>query len=138
MSQAPYNSAEEQATGTSSGEDRSSDARSLDRIFEILAAERRRHALYVLFRRTEPITLTDLAVEVASLEAADSERVAATLHHVHLPKLVSADVAEYDAATGTVRIADPPDRFRKYLTSAAEDEHRPLRRASQSTSLSEF
>ncbi|WP_137285066.1 DUF7344 domain-containing protein [Halorussus salinisoli] len=138
MSQAPNDSTGEETRNTPPGDDHGSRVRSLDAIFEILVPERRRHALYVLYRRGEPITLLDLADEVAALEDADVERVATSLHHVHLPKLAETGVADFDAEAETVRLADDSDRFRKYLTAAAEDERRPLRRSSESARLSEF
>lgn len=137
MSQAPDNSTGERSTTdlASSGGSR---GHSLDTIFEVLVAERRRNALYVLYRHAGPISLADLADEVAALEGATTERVAASLHHLHLPKLVESGVADYDVEEGRVRLTDHSDRFGEYLTSAAADERRPLRRASESATLSEF
>lgn len=136
MSHTPDDSAGVQSPNA--GSDHGSRARSLDSVFEILVAERRRNALYVLFRRSGPVEFDSLADEVASLEGADPQRVAASLHNVHLPKLADAGLARYDAEAGTVRLADHSELFRRYLTSAAEDERRPLRRASESARLSEF
>lgn len=72
---------------------------------QLLAAERRRAALDVLAGRTTPAALTDVARALAEQEAADDpdeaavERVAVTLHHVHLPRLDAAGVADYDPET---------------------------------------
>jgi hypothetical protein len=137
MSQAPNNSNGEQTTNEPAG-GRGSHRRSLDSIFEILVAERRRNALYVLYRHAGPVSLADLADEVASLEGEPIERVATSLYHTHLPRLVEAGVAEYDAEEDLVRLTDHSDRFREYLTTAAADERRPLRCASESATLSEF
>jgi hypothetical protein len=137
MSQAPNNSNGEQTTNEPAG-GRGSHIRSLDTIFEALVAKRRRNALYVLYRHAGPISLADLADEVASLEGDPTERVATSLHHTHLPKLVEAEVAHYDAEENLVRLTDHSERFREYLTTAAADERRPLRRASESATLSEF
>lgn len=112
--------------------------RSLDAIFELLAVERRRNALYVLYRHSDPIGLTDLAEEVSSLEGVPTEQVMAGLYHVHLPRLAEEGVVEYDADQGVVCLTASSSRFRAYLTRAAEDEGRPLRRASESATLSEF
>jgi hypothetical protein len=112
--------------------------RPLDTVFELLAPERRRNALYVLYRHSGPMTLADLAEEVAALEDAPTARVAAGLHHVHVPRLAEEDVVEYDADEGLVRLSEPSDRFRAFLEAAAEDESRRLRRASESATLSEF
>ncbi|MFC7079662.1 DUF7344 domain-containing protein [Halorussus caseinilyticus] len=137
MSQAPNNSTGEETTNAPPEDRRGSCVRSLDEIFETLAAERRRNALYVLYRRAEGITLSELAEEIAGAEDADAERVATSLHHVHLPKLADVGVADYDPAAETVRLATDSEPFRRYLT-AAEDERRPLRRGSDSATLSEF
>lgn len=137
MSQAPNGSAGEESTNASS-RSRGSRPRSLDTIFELLVEERRRNALYVLYQSAGPVSLSTLAAEVAALEGADTERVATSLFHVHLPKLVEVGVAEYDVDDDAVRLTDLSERFRRYLTSAAEDERRPLRRAAESATLSEF
>jgi len=136
MSQSPDNSnGEPTANNPTSPGPR---VRSLDAVFELLAPERRRNALHVLYRRSEPMTMTDLAEEVAALEDAPTERVAAGLHHVHIPKLAEEGVAEYDADDGLVRLSETSDRFRAFLKAAAEDESRRLRHASESVTLSEF
>jgi hypothetical protein len=112
--------------------------RSLGAIFELLVPERRRNALYVLYRHSEPMALADLAEEVAALEDAPTERVAAGLHHVHVPRLAEEGVAEYDADDGLVGLSEPSDRFRAFLEAAAENESCRLRNASESATLSEF
>ncbi|WP_135853013.1 DUF7344 domain-containing protein [Halorussus salinus] len=137
MSQSPNSSTEAQATNDSPAALGSVDD-SFDAIFEVLAAERRRYVLYALHRHSGRASLADLADEVASREGADTERVAASLHHVHLPKLVSANVAAYDPDEETVRLLDRSDRLYRHLSAAAEDEFRPLRRAAGSATLSEF
>jgi DNA-binding transcriptional ArsR family regulator len=137
MSQSPSSSTEAQATNDSPAALGSVDD-SLDAIFEVLAAERRRHVLYALYRRSGPVSLSDLAEEVASHENTEADRIAASLHHVHLPKLVSANAAEYDPEEGAVRLRARSDRLYRHLSAAAEDEARPLRRAAGSATLSEF
>jgi len=138
MSQIPNRSGGEQPTNDSPGADHGSRDRSLDAVFEMLRSERRRNVLYVLYQRAGPVQASTLADEVAAREGAEFTRVATALRHVHLPKLDDAGVVEFDAETGTVRLSDDSDRFRHYLTSAAADEGRPLRRASASATLSEF
>lgn len=137
MSQAPDGRAGEQSRNATPG-GHGSRVRSLDAIFELLGDERRRKALYVLYRRAGAVELADLAVEVAAMEDGSPERIACALHHRHLPELAAAGVADYDPAAGVVVLADPPDRFSRYLTAAAEDERESLRRAAESATLSEF
>jgi len=73
---------------------------------ELLANERRRNVLAVLDRETTPVTLETVAGQVAGHETApampdvDTVRsVRISLHHVHLPKMTSLGVVEYDRAT---------------------------------------
>jgi hypothetical protein len=138
MSQIPNRFTGEQPTNDSPGADHGSRDRSLAVVFEMLRSERRRNVLYVLYQRAGPVQVSALADEVATREGAEFARVATALRHVHLPKLDDAGVVEFEAETGTVRLSDDSDRFRHYLTSAAADEGRPLRRASASATLSDF
>lgn len=126
MSHVPSGSTGEQPANVTrtDGAGRGSRSRSLDAIFEVLTAERRREALYVLYSRDEPISLTELAEEVASAEGSDVEQVAPTLYHVHLPKLADVGVVRYDPEAGIVRLADPSKRFFQFLRIAAVDEGR--------------
>lgn len=113
--------------------------RSLNAIFELLVAERRRYVLYALCRRDEPVSAADLADEVARDETAETDTVAATLHHVHLPKLAEAGVVTYDAEAETVELAALPRRLERYLDLAAADERGArVGRTSGNTRLSEF
>lgn len=70
----------------------------------LLEVDRRRHALFVLADRADPIGLEALSTAVAEREAdvdaddADAvASVATTLHHIHLPKMADAGVVKYDA-----------------------------------------
>lgn len=73
--------------------------------YEILRTARRRHVVDVLAGRSIPIDLQGLAAAVAAREpdtdVGDGEtltHVATSLHHVHIPKLASYDLLEYDRA----------------------------------------
>lgn len=79
--------------------------------FDALAHERRRQVLAILAGADQPLSLTDLATEVARREAdqdaigADYERaeqIRVMLYHWHVPKLADAGFVEYDAETRTV------------------------------------
>jgi hypothetical protein len=70
----------------------------------LLASDRRRLVLDVLSERSDPVTLDELAAELATkestLDASDEEsvrRVKISLHHVHLPKMSDFGLLEYDA-----------------------------------------
>lgn len=90
----------------------------LDTVFELLANERRRFAVYALL---EPpagmIAFDDLVDAVAELEAADGrgsgtdERrrsIAADLHHWHLPVLEDVGVVTYDDRSEIVQYHGNP------------------------------
>lgn len=67
----------------------------------LFAARRRRTTFEVLREEAGPVALEDLAAAVARRERrrADDEaveRVATTLHHVHLPKMDDFGVIDYD------------------------------------------
>lgn len=88
-----------------------------DERHRLLANARRRAALAVLTERTAPVELADLAVAVANREtgvgAADEElvdRVTASLHHAHLPRMDGLGVVEYEPETCRVETYRPvPD-----------------------------
>lgn len=68
---------------------------------ELLSADRRKAALEVLDGGTDSVALEELAAAVAAREGEGTgegavERVATTLHHVHLPKMDDAGVIDYD------------------------------------------
>ncbi len=86
----------------------------VDERYRLLASQRRRLVLEHLAGRTDPVDLTALASAIASrerdLEVNDEriERVAISLHHVHLPMLSQFGLLEYDA--GATRIGSCPSR----------------------------
>jgi hypothetical protein len=90
----------------------------------LLADQRRRAALYVMYRRADSVSVTELAEAVASVGKAGPERVAVSLHHVHLPKLAGARIVDYDPGAATVGLADGAERLYPYLHVAASDEGR--------------
>lgn len=136
MSQVPNDSTGEQFADTTVGGDLGS--RSLDTIFDVLGARRRRTVLYVLSRRSGPVALADLVDELVALEEAYRERVAVSLHHEHLPKLADAALVDYDRTAQTVELRDFSTRFHRYLDLVAEDEQQSLRTSKDSARLSEF
>ncbi|ELZ27482.1 hypothetical protein C475_06170 [Halosimplex carlsbadense 2-9-1] len=80
---------------------------SADERHELLAAQRRRVALAVLAERAAPTELDDLARAVAAREGEDPpaeavERLAVSLHHVHLPRMDELGVVDYDPSANRV------------------------------------
>lgn len=86
---------------------------SFDALFDLLAARRRRYALYVLVGTDDGLAdVETLADEVAVWEARTGEAtvteslrrtIVDELREVHLPRLADADVVEYDARSDVVR-----------------------------------
>lgn len=74
----------------------------------LLASEQRRLAMDAVADRTAPVELADLAAEVAEREAGTEttdealDRVAAALHHTHLPKMAEAGIVDYDGAANRI------------------------------------
>lgn len=75
-----------------------------DTLFDALAHQRRRHAIAALLEHDPPITLPDLADEVAVREretaltkipAETVKRIYLSLYHSHVPKLADAGIVEY-------------------------------------------
>lgn len=94
-------------------------APSLDALFEVLSDRRRRILLELLRTTDAPIALADAVREVLEREHETQfgelsdeivEDVHVSLHHVHVPKLVTAGLVEYDADRRTLELAVPPDR----------------------------
>lgn len=79
---------------------------------ELLASDRRRQTVEALADATAAVELGDLAAEISARETTtdederSKERVAISLHHVHLPKMVDAGILEYDP---TERVIEPLD-----------------------------
>lgn len=84
------------------------DAHDLDTVYSLLGDEHCRDAVKYLSGQEPPVTLDELATAGATLETnADAdgdtaERIAANLHHIHLPKLSDSDFITYDTEGNTV------------------------------------
>jgi hypothetical protein len=96
------------------GYEEGADSLDTDTLFSILSVERRRYALYCLQQYRNPLTLADLADEVALLEhdersvaqipGEDIKSIYTNLYHSHVPKMDDAGVVEYDQTDDTVRL----------------------------------
>lgn len=97
---------------------------STDRAFDLLGDATRRRTLSVLREADGAMALDDLAAEVVA-DASDAtpeevardrrERVAASLHHAHLPKLDDLDVVAYDPAGNRVETTPAADDLDPFL-----------------------
>lgn len=81
----------------------------------LLAVERRRLVLDILAGNTDPVELDELATGIVEREdgtdAVDEptvERVAITLHHVHLPKVAQFGIIDYDPKTRRIEPIESP------------------------------
>lgn len=85
------------------------EAPSLNLVFDLLAARRRRYALYYLSEAPDGVATVDeivehvLGLEDGSEEPAGRVEVRTALRHIHLPKLADAGVIEHDVRSETVR-----------------------------------
>ncbi|WP_247009028.1 DUF7344 domain-containing protein [Halorientalis litorea] len=105
-------------------------ASSLADILSAVADERRRAVLDVLDRTDEEAipfdTLSDRVVELVSdgddePGADHRQRVHATLHHTHLPKLAASGLVVYDTDAMTVtRVDSPRERQLRTLLESYE------------------
>ncbi|PGF14644.1 hypothetical protein CP556_20680 [Natrinema sp. CBA1119] len=83
-----------------------------DVLFDVLSHERRRFALYCLKRYQTPISLVDLADEVARLEydaetplqvsGEDVKEIYLHLYHSHIPRMEEANLLKYSQENDTV------------------------------------
>lgn len=94
---------------------RSNDCRAdpdaVSRLLSALSSEYNRHVLQYFRESGRTVTsLSELADYVTDRQADDTDgtRVAIRLHHVALPAFADAEVVEYDARSGTVRLQDLP------------------------------
>ncbi|NHN61054.1 MULTISPECIES: hypothetical protein [Halorussus] len=86
----------------------------LDRYLRTLGDERRRYLLYRL--SDDPVTTVDELARQVAAQTADREpsevseeecdRMRATLHHEHLPRLRDYGIVDYDERSQDVRLVD--------------------------------
>lgn len=99
---------------------------SLDTIFDLLARERRRYALYYLENQDGKISIDELTRAIVEWESDPSEAISQEeldevnleLRHVHLPKTAEVDFIEYDTEEGIVQVSGEPSEFDTVLTVA--------------------
>ena len=103
-----------------------------DELFDALSDVHRRYAIYTL-RAFGPMTFDDLADVVTgwlfsrkgeTALRSDRRRVATSLHHVHIPKLLETALVTRDDKTGifAIEIADP--QIDELLDSCQANERR--------------
>lgn len=91
-------------------------------IFDLLSNHRRRYAIHYCKLEEDPVTLSDLAEQVAAWEeektveeltSAERKRVYTSLQQTHLPTLDRAGMVEFD--NGTVELTERADELDVYL-----------------------
>ncbi len=82
--------------------------------FGLLASQRRLYTLEIL-SESGPMAMSDLAAEIAALEAGEPpdsvgephlSRVVTSLRHNHLPKLAEAGVVQWNQSGSRVRLGE--------------------------------
>lgn len=104
-------------------------ALSFDRVFELLANQRRRFVVhYLSAHNDEAVRLEDIVRRIESWERevhedvpdAHASRIRQSLHNVHLPLLVDANVVDYDLRSGYVRYWGHPvvEEYAEHVAAA--------------------
>ncbi len=75
--------------------------------YSLLSSPERRATMHALAGRTSSVALADLAATLVEDDRWPSDddgdrRIAATLHHIHLPKMDAVDIIDYDADANVV------------------------------------
>jgi len=92
-----------------------------DRIFTLLSARRRRDLLRLLDRAGGEATMGHVTNEIATAEhgseavAGERKAVYVSLYQTHVPRLVDADVVEYDQSSKLLRLTDRAAVLLAYL-----------------------
>ena len=102
---------------------------SQDVAFDLLSNARRRFVLRQLQEGPDPIELGDLAGELAAKEngvsveeltAQQRKRTYVSLYQTHIPKMVEAEVIEYDRDAGVVSSTEHVDELAAYFHTPPE------------------
>jgi len=92
-------------------------------IFNLLANHRRQLTLQYLTSTVGAVPLRDVADQIALWEGEHTkercERICTSLVHVHLPKLVDAEIVRYDPNRETIELRETADQLAPFLDLAA-------------------
>jgi DNA-binding transcriptional ArsR family regulator len=104
---------------------------SSDDIYDQLSNRRRRYALHYLKQAGEPVTVRDLAEQVAAWEndttvaelgSQERKRVYIALYQSHLPSMDEAGIVDYDEEGSTVELADAIATTDVYMEVVREED----------------
>lgn len=107
---------------------------SQDTAFDLLSNARRRLALQYLQEASGPVSIGELATNVAAMEndipveEVDSQqrkRTYVSLYQTHVPKLAKAGAVDYDSEEGIVELNGDARMITSYLSPAQPDEDWP-------------
>lgn len=100
---------------------------SLDEIFDLLSEKRRRYALYYLEEEDGPVSVEDVAAQVAEWETGDVsatipedklDRIVVEFYHNDLPKASDVEYIEYDPVEEEVKVSGISPEFDAILSIA--------------------
>lgn len=103
---------------------------SQDEVFDILSNARRRYVLYYLREEKEPVSLDELARELAAWEndttveeltKQQRKRVYVSLYQTHIQKLAEAGIVDYDHDSGMIQLADRAAQIGAYLSTDGDE-----------------
>lgn len=101
-----------------------------DVLYEALSQTRRRYALHCLKQRDEPVTVQELAEQVAAWEndkeidalaSQERKRVYIAFYQSHLPTMDDTGLVEYDEDEGTVALSESMRDTDIYLEVVPEE-----------------
>ena len=104
-----------------------------DALLEVLSEPRRRFVISCLAEYETPLTLPDVADELAvwehdarlpEISADDVAAIHADLYHVHVPKMADAGVVEYSQERELVALAKPIHELSDHLELPSVRTHR--------------
>lgn len=105
----------------------------VSQLFNSISNQRRRYALYCLYRYETPMALADLTDEIVRLETDAPptavpeirEQVYTHLYHRHLPKLAEVNLVSFNMNENLVSLGDTADEVQPFLKGALDEEWPP-------------
>ncbi|MFP8958825.1 hypothetical protein ACLI4Y_19145 (plasmid) [Natrialbaceae archaeon A-CW3] len=106
-----------------------SDGLAHDSVFTLLSHHRRRTVLDSLLAQDRAVTLRDLrneivereqGTEITELDKEQAKQTMVSLHHVHIPKLVEADIVTYDQDRKIVEPTEKLEQMESFLSCVSE------------------
>ncbi len=121
-------------TGAQSNDKQAPQTLPLDQAFGILKNKRRRYVLKYLRTSEEPVSLGEVAEQIAAWEndkevpqisSSERKRVYVGLYQCHLPKMDGVDVVSFDKARGTIEVGENASTVYRYIDLAEGTSDKP-------------